>query len=271
MATEKQIAANRENAKHSTGPRTPEGKAITRLNAKRDGLTGQVTTLSDEDRPVFEKLTSELIADLAPKTVMERSLASSIAWDTWRLNHLRAVEMNMYALGSQKNNGDPDVILTCTNPQFEHAMANARTFTEEASRFAFMSIYEQRMNRSLNKNLATLRQLQAERRQQEAQTRTEEIILARYSDIMGLTYQAPGPTTLNGSVYTNEEIFAATNRFTTLEVAKRALKIEPMKVQFAGSILHLLFQPADLAPTANPRCCLSAKRWQPPILHSALN
>ena len=166
---------------------------------------------------------------------MERSLASSIAWDTWRLNHLRAVEMNMYALGSQKNNGDPDVGLHCTNPQFEHAMANARTFSEEASRFALMSIYEQRMNRSLNKNLATLRQLQAERRQQEAQTRSEEIILARYSDIMGLTYQAPPPSTLNGSVYTNEEIFAATNRFTTLEVAKRALKLEPMKVQFAGA------------------------------------
>jgi hypothetical protein len=115
MATEKQIAANRKNSLHSTGPRTPEGKAITRLNAKRDGLTGQVTTLSHEDRPIFEKLTSNLIADLAPKTVMELNLANSIAWDTWRLNHLRAVEMNMYALGSERsserNTDDPGVTI----------------------------------------------------------------------------------------------------------------------------------------------------------------
>jgi hypothetical protein len=239
MATEKQIAANRENAKHSTGPRTPEGKAITRLNAKRDGLTGQVTTLSDEDRPIFEKLTSSLIADLAPKTVMELNLAGSIAWDTWRLNHLRAVEMNMYALGSQRSSGqnteNQDVNLVCDNPPLNHAMADARTFSEEASRFALMSIYEQRMNRSLQKNLATLRELQAERRQHEGRNRDEEVILARYCDIKGLTYQAPAASTPNGSVFANEEIFAAANRFTTLEVAKKALRSEPVKVQFAGA------------------------------------
>jgi hypothetical protein len=114
-------------------------------------------------------------------------------------------------------------------------MADARTFAEEASRFALMSIYEQRMSRSLHKNLATLRQLQAERRQHEGRNRDEEIILARYCDIKGLTYQAPTASTPNGSVFSNEEIFAAANRLTTLEVAKKALRSEPMKVQFAGA------------------------------------
>ena len=102
MATQKQINANRLNAQKSTGATSPQGKAITRMNAKRDGFTGQITTLSDEDRPVFEKFKSQFIADLAPKTTMELSLATSIAWDTWRLNHLRAVEMNLYAIGSRK-------------------------------------------------------------------------------------------------------------------------------------------------------------------------
>jgi hypothetical protein len=98
-----------------------------------------------------------------------------------------------------------------------------------------MSIYEQRMNRSLHKNLATLRQLQTERRQHESRNRDEEIILARYCDIKGLTYQAPPASTPNGSVFANEEIFAAANRLTTLEVAKMALLREPLKVQFAGA------------------------------------
>jgi hypothetical protein len=109
MASQKQIDANRRNAQKSTGPRTIEGLAKTRLNAMRDGITGQITTLSEEDRPVFEKLKAELIADLAPKTVMELKLASSIAWDTWRLDHLRSVEMSMYALGAT----NPETTVDC--------------------------------------------------------------------------------------------------------------------------------------------------------------
>ena len=40
MATEKQIAANRANAKHSTGPRTAAGKLKSSRNAHRHGLSG---------------------------------------------------------------------------------------------------------------------------------------------------------------------------------------------------------------------------------------
>ena len=41
MATEKQIAANRANAKHSTGPKTLAGKLKSSRNAYRHGLSGR--------------------------------------------------------------------------------------------------------------------------------------------------------------------------------------------------------------------------------------
>jgi hypothetical protein len=242
--TQKQIEANQRNAQLSTGARTLAGKAKTRLNAKRDGFTGQITTLSDEDRPIFEKFKSDFITDLAPKTTLELSLAAAIAWDTWRLNHLRAVEMNMYALGTD----DPATAIDCgDNPELHTAMTGALTFANEAHKFALMSLYEQRMNRSLHKNLATLRELQAERKQNYQRDRKEEVILARYSDINGLTYQAPATPTVNGSVFSNSEIFAAANRLTTLKVAKGAIWRAPLKVQFAGASSNMVNWPEQTA------------------------
>jgi hypothetical protein len=38
MTSERQLAANRQNALKSTGPRTPAGRAIASLNAARHGL-----------------------------------------------------------------------------------------------------------------------------------------------------------------------------------------------------------------------------------------
>ena len=231
MATQKQIEANRRNAQKSTGPQSPETKAKTRLNAMRDGFTGQVTTLSDDDRPIFEKFKSDFIQDLAPKTVMELSLASSIAWDTWRLNHLRAVEMNTFALGTANNS----VEIEADNPQIHTALSGAVTFADEAKRFALMSMYEQRMNRSLHKNLTTLLKLQAERKQNYQRDLEEEIILARANDISGLPYEAPPAPTQNGSVFSNREIITAAHRLTVLQAAKTTLYRTPFKVQFAGA------------------------------------
>ena len=51
MTSQKQIDANRANAKKSTGPRTEHGKSITRLNAVRDNITGQITTSPKKTGP----------------------------------------------------------------------------------------------------------------------------------------------------------------------------------------------------------------------------
>ena len=45
----KQQEANRQNAQHSTGPKTPEGKAAIRFNALTYGLRTRFSILPDEN------------------------------------------------------------------------------------------------------------------------------------------------------------------------------------------------------------------------------
>jgi len=229
MATDKQIAANPENAKKSTGPTSEKGKNKVRLNAIRDNLTGQITTLSDEDRPRFEKLQSEMLTDFAPQSSIERELAASVIWDTWRLHHLRSVEGAIYALGvaeeaaaaeaeaEAKGDADPN------NTDGNTATANAHTFLAEAPRFNTMSLYEQRMNRSLHRNLAILREIQKERKRLYEADKKEEVAIARFQEVHGNAIQVTTRKSKNGFVFSSDEIALACVRKRRLETAIFAL------------------------------------------------
>ncbi len=85
MATEKQIAANRANAQHSTGPRTAEGKAVVARNALKHGLRAQTSILPDEDAAAFDALGDSLIDDLAPNGALEMALVERMAVLLWRV------------------------------------------------------------------------------------------------------------------------------------------------------------------------------------------
>jgi len=231
-----QIEANRINAQSSTGPTSAEGKAKTRLNAKRDGITGQVITLSEEDLPVFEKLKAALIDDLAPKTVMELHLASSIAWDTWRLDHHRAVEMNMYAAGAEDPECDVDDVddVDSDTPELHTAMSGALTFGKESKKFALMSIYEQRINRGIHKNLELLRKLQAERKTNYQNDLEQETWIAIANDANGLPYTAPTRRSENGFIFSTSEVLAKVNRQSVLVMAG-CTNPGPRKILFDGA------------------------------------
>src|SRR6266853_2371668 len=185
MISDKQLAANRNNALLSTGPKTEEGRKRSRMNALRHGLTGQVTTMTDEDRAAHEQFCQALIRSLAPEGAMETQLAQRIATDSWRLNRASAIEDNLFALGLHQNAGQicPD------HEQVDAALTSARVFTEESHQLQILTLYEQRLNRGLQKNLALLQSLQATRKAQREIEMTEAIRLLQRSEMKGLQYQ----------------------------------------------------------------------------------
>ena len=162
---------------------------------------------------------------------MELKLANSIAWDTWRLDHLRAVEMNMYALGTQ----DAETSVESEDPQIDTGLSAALTFEKQSSKFALLSIYEQRLNRVIHKNLDKLRELQTERKRNYNHDRDEEVIIARANDFNGLPYKAPAWPSQNGFVFSSGQILAAANRESVVQHSITVVAPKSHHIQFAGA------------------------------------
>ena len=80
MATEAQINANRENAKKSTGPRTPEGKRAILPNSVKHGLYCAASTLRQlEGGKDFENLIENFRKDIRPHGALQEALVEQLA------------------------------------------------------------------------------------------------------------------------------------------------------------------------------------------------
>ena len=85
-ATEKQVEANRKNALKSTGPRSPEGKARSRANALKHGLTGSGIVLPEEDRLRWEGRAESWAEELGARGELDLYLAGRAALASVRLD-----------------------------------------------------------------------------------------------------------------------------------------------------------------------------------------
>jgi len=144
------------------GPRTEEGKKKSSLNATRHGLTSRVVVMPWEDMDAYMRFCAELMADLVPETVLERQYAQTFCDTQWRLSRIRSIEDSMIALGHVEEAGRIDV----NHPEVHAALTAARVFRDDSQTFVNLSLYEQRLQRTLEKSLKQLQTLQAERRAQ---------------------------------------------------------------------------------------------------------
>ncbi len=144
----------------STGPRTEEGKKRSALNAMRHGLTGRTVVMPHEDMEAYKAFCNELFVDLAPETAIERVYAQAFCDTQWRLNRARSIEDSMLALGHFEAAGE----IETEHAQVHAALTAARVFRDDSKSFANLSLYEQRLQRTLEKSLRQLQTLQAERR-----------------------------------------------------------------------------------------------------------
>jgi hypothetical protein len=93
MTSFKQFAANRANARKSTGPITEEGKQHSRCNAIRHGLTAETVIGALEDAEDYKAFEAAVTADYDAQSAVEREFVLRLASLLWRLRRATAIEL----------------------------------------------------------------------------------------------------------------------------------------------------------------------------------
>jgi hypothetical protein len=96
MSSDAQIKANRLNALKSTGPKTAEGRAKSRMNALKYGLNAKQLIIFDEKEKDLSGLISDLFEDYQPVGAREEELTRQLALAYWGLRRIRRAEAGIY-------------------------------------------------------------------------------------------------------------------------------------------------------------------------------
>lgn len=152
MASEAQIAANRRNARKSTGPKTDAGRAVASRNALRHGLTAEQLVLFDERAEDLARFREELRAALDPADAVEEALAERIVLCAWRLR--RAVRVEAALINAAAAN--------VNNVFYQPGLGGA--FRNATASLALAQRYEAALDRALSRAQTMLERRQARRR-----------------------------------------------------------------------------------------------------------
>jgi len=166
MATRKQLRANRANAQRSTGPRTTEGKATSRMNAVSHGILSEslvVPRLEREEE--WDAHRESCLASLQPQGGLEEMLAERVIHISWRIRRVARYERDEIA-----KNYSEDA------PRYWHEMAELGVAggrqLPDLAKLGPITRYEAHLHRSLMQSLHELERIQARRLGHEASAPT---------------------------------------------------------------------------------------------------
>src|SRR5262245_48098562 len=98
MLTPAKIEANRQNAQHSTGPKTPEGLARSSQNATKHGLFARAPVLPGEDPEAYRMLREQYFEELQPQGALETELVERVINAAWRMRRFAQIEAEVMTL-----------------------------------------------------------------------------------------------------------------------------------------------------------------------------
>ena len=161
LSKEQRAEINRANSLKSTGPKTPEGKQVSSMNALRSGTTGQVILMPDEDMKAYNTFVKSFHTAHAPQGPVETQYVQCMADSSWKLNRCRAQQDHILALMSLHSH------IKEADQQLNAVLAIAAAVAKCTEDLARFSIYEQRQFRMFERSHENLTKMQETRKRQE--------------------------------------------------------------------------------------------------------
>jgi len=172
MSTIAQIDANGRNAQHSTGPKTPVDKAVSRRNATTHGLLANESVLPIENMAEFEQLLSAFLDEYHPTSPTEDFFVRQMADAQWRLRRHQRMETGALdtLVHQALSNNRPDICWNISDPDLTPGERARRrherqtgalgcAFLSRPESLAVLQRYENNLRRQFCRSLEELRRL----------------------------------------------------------------------------------------------------------------
>jgi hypothetical protein len=167
---------NRQNAQHSTGPRTEAGKQRSSMNALQHGLTATTAVLPTEDPATYQQHCLNFQNEYQPATPTETHLVQELTDTSWRLNRIPLLEAQLLSPAPS-----PESVIAALSK---------------------LGLHGARLSRQFQNTLRQLRDLQAERRQQERHDLRDAADLLELHKHKGIPWQPSD----HGFVFSKERV-----------------------------------------------------------------
>ena len=163
MSSELKSETARINGAKSHGPVTPEGKARSSANSRKHGFNSETIILPEENAEHFQLLLADYMDRFQPQDGVEADLVEIMAVSRWRLRRLLSIEAHQLHIerGRRKKQIAEEF------PNMDHGGSLAFVFQELSDHGNSLKLilrYEATINRSYDKALKQLQQLQAARK-----------------------------------------------------------------------------------------------------------
>ena len=149
--------------------------------ALKHGLTGaRIYLETEEEREAFDSLRDALLEDLAPSGHMEFSLVLQIVGDRYRLERAATIENLIFFEG-------------CREVPLSVEFKLGRIWQQEGKHLALLGLYESRIQRRFEKNMALLEHLQTNRKASLQSAISEAVAIQEAAQLVAQTQAQATP------------------------------------------------------------------------------
>jgi hypothetical protein len=202
----------------TTSPKKLDRRALSPL---KHGLTGRIYLLSQAEQVAYDELTRGFNDDLAPSGEMETQLVEALVADRWRMNRAISLESSLFFEGADRFADGPEAT---GDPELDLALSEGRVWLAEGKNLNLLSLYESRIHRRFEKNVAMLRKLQADRKAALEQAVQESALLSQLAESKGEVSNPAEPFERRNFVFSTAEIAQMVRRYCRLEEARKLSK-----------------------------------------------